>query len=183
MPSKYQAVLCPHCETENLVRENGRYVCNGCQCLFDVDWFPVRAVQQPDGDSCGWATTLWVLRSFGIDVDPKKLRKELHTDDFPRGTFPDAIYNALRRRGLNIKSPIRWESPLEYKDYLNETFDEGGRAILLFNFIEHWAGAERHNGRIRVMDPWKGTYMSLAKAINEHGGLFGEFVAVGVVRR
>ncbi len=174
---------CPHCGIKNLVCENGRYVCNECQERFDVDCFSIPALKQPDEYSCGWATTLWVLRSFGIDVDPKRLRRELNTDAWPQGTWPDAIYSALRRRGLTVKNPFRWESPWEYEEYLNETFDEGGRAILLFNFIEHWAGAERHNGRIRVMDPYKGTYMSLGKAINEHGGWFEEFLCVGIVRK
>ena len=65
MNKRYQTATCPHCGAENLVRENGRYVCNGCEELFDVDWFEVAPVKQPDDISCGWATTLWLLRSFG----------------------------------------------------------------------------------------------------------------------
>lgn len=205
MPSKYTKAICPHCETENLVRQNGRYVCNGCQGLFDVDWFSVPAVEQPDGDSCGWATTLWLLRSFGaLDVTPAQLRRELNTDaergiralwndsllrqwienlggwdlEVGKGTLPMAIYSAISKRGLTLKNPFRLESPTAYTEYLNETFDKGGRAILLMNF-GHWVGAERHNGRIRVMDPWTGTYKTLNKAVSE----YGRFIATGVVRR
>ena len=204
MPSKYEKAICPHCNTENLVRENGRYGCNKCHGLFDVDWFTVRAVKQPDNYSCGWATTLWLLRSFGVlDVTPAQLRRELNTDarrgirriwkdsilrewaeklrgkDMSGlGTLPMAIFNALSKRGLTIKNPIRLELPTAYKQYLDQTFDEGGRAILLMKF-SHWVGAERHNGRIRIMDPWHGCYTTLKKVVSE----YGSFITVGIVRR
>ncbi len=195
--------ICQRCGTKNLVFENGRYVCNECQELFDVDCFSIPALKQPDNDSCGWATTLWLLRSFGIDVDPKRLRRELNTDakrgfratlnenileplsellgtdlKIGKGTLPMPIIRALDKGGLDIKNPIRLESPTAYREYLDETFEEGGRAILLMN-LEHWVGAERHNGRIRIMDPWTGTYKTLNKAVSE----YGNFIAIGVVRQ
>ena len=39
----------------------------------------VRAVHQPDGVSCGWATTKWLLSAFGLEVpSDRKLERELH---------------------------------------------------------------------------------------------------------
>lgn len=46
MKRHFDTAICPHCGTENLVRENGRYVCNGCEGLFDVDWFPSRPTKK-----------------------------------------------------------------------------------------------------------------------------------------
>ena len=215
MPNKYKATLCPYCETENLVRENGRYVCNGCRCLFDVDWFPVRAVKQPDGDSCGWATTLWLLRSFGaLDVTPAQLRRELNTDanrgiralwndsllrkwieelggwdlEAGAGTLPPAIYSALSKRGLTLKNPIRLESPKEYKAYLNETMDGGGRGLVLLwrlDGLMHWMGVDRKNGNLRVMDPLHGWYVPFEQGIDGYkkGSSKPNFLVVGIVRR
>lgn len=161
-----------------------------------MDWFPVRAVEQPDGDSCGWATTLWLLRSFGaLDVTPAQLRRELNTDakrgiralwndsllrkwieelggwdlEAGAGTFPPAIYSALSKRGLTLKNPIRLESPTEYTAYLNETIDEGGRGLVLLwrlDGLMHWMGVDRKNGNLRVMDPLHGWYVPFEQGID-----------------
>ena len=195
MTNKYKTVLCPHCETENLVRENGRYVCNECQGLFDVDWFPISAIQQPDDDSCGWATTLWLLRSFGaLDVTPAQLRRELNTDakrgiralwndsllrewieklgdwdlEVGKGTLPLAIYSAISKRGLTLKNPIRAESPTAFKGYLKDTFRAGGRAVMLLwrmDGLLHWLGVDEKDGKFRVMDPGYGAYFPFHTAI------------------
>ena len=193
MNKRYQTANCPHCGAENLVRENGRYVCNGCERLFDVDWFEVAPVTQPDGVSCGWATTLWLLRSFGaLDVTPKQLREELNTDakrgarawwnrnvashlenlgldwEIGKGTLPPAIYSALSHRGLTLKNPIRAESPTAFVDYLEDTFREGGRAAMLLWRIDgfmHWMGIDKKNGQVRVMDPAHGAYFSFDTAL------------------
>ena len=83
---KCESVICPHCDTKCFVSENGRYQCPDCTGVFDVDWFEVPAVSQHkrnrlDYDACGWATTKWLLLSFGaLDVSDKKLREELNTD-------------------------------------------------------------------------------------------------------
>ncbi len=198
MNTRYETANCPHCGAENLVRENGRYECNDCEGLFDVDWFEVPPVEQPDDDSCGWATTLWLLRSFGaLDVTPAQLRRELNTDakrgvraiwndsllrewaeqlsgwdlEAGKGTLPWAIYAALSKRGIALKNPVRAESPLAFTDYLNETFDEGGRAaILIWRGIDfmHWMGAMRERGRIRIMDPGDGTYQPFVRGIRRY---------------
>lgn len=199
MKPKKQTVICPHCGEDFDVTENGRYICPECENYVDVDnWFYVDPVEQPDDDSCGWATTLWLLRSFGaLDVTPAQLRRELNTDakhgiralwndsllrewaeqlsgrdlEAGKGTLPKAIYDALSRRGIALKSPVRAESPLEFTDYLNETFDEGGRAaILIWRGIEfmHWMGAMREKGRIRIMDPGDGTYQPFVRGIRRY---------------
>ena len=145
----------------------------------------VPAVMQHDSDSCGWATTLWLLKKFGrLDVTQKQLREELNTDarkgvrgwwnntvatlagkagwdlELPKGTLPKAIYDALSKRGVTIKNPIRAEKFSEYVDYLNDTFNAGGQAaILLFglNGFMHWMGIERASRRgFRLMDPLAG---------------------------
>ena len=145
----------------------------------------VPAILQRDGDSCGWATTLWLLKKFDrLDVTQKQLREELNTDarngvrgwwnnsvaalagkagwdwKLPKGTLPKAIYDTLAKRGITIKNPIRAEKFSEYVDYLNDTFDaEGQAAILLFglNGFMHWMGIERASRRgFRLMDPLAG---------------------------
>ena len=145
----------------------------------------VPAVMQHDSDSCGWATTLWLLKKFNrLDVTQKQLREELNTDarkgvrgwwnntvatlagkagwdlELPKGTLPKAIYDALSKRGITIKNPIRAEKFSEYVDYLNDTFNAGGQAaILLFglNGFMHWMGIERASRRgFRLMDPLAG---------------------------
>ena len=212
--ANYETAICPHCGAKNLVRENGRYECNGCEGLFDVNWFHVPAVRQPDRDSCGWATTLWLLRSFGaLDVTPAQLRRELNTDaksgprpiwneslvrkwlewlsgrdlKAPKGTLPWPIYAALSRRGLALKNPVRAESPLEFTDYLDDTFDRGGRAaILLWNgpSLLHWMGAMREKGRILIMDPDAGTYVPFDRGIRryESADRKPSFLVFGFVR-
>ncbi len=154
-----KTMTCPHCGAECTVWRNGNRCCPKCGKTCAVDCFDVRAVEQPDDISCGWATTLWLLRSFGKigngAADARKLREELNTDatrgirglvnrtadvlnnltglNIPHtsGTMPLAIYSALSRRGLTLKNPIRAESPMAFVDYLEDTFREGGRAAML----------------------------------------------------
>jgi hypothetical protein len=197
--AKSETAICPHCGEDFEVKENGRYICPGCENYVDVDdWFHVPAVLQPDDDSCGWATTLWLLRSFGaLDVTPAQLRRELNTDarrgvralwngsllrewaeqlsgrdlEAGRGTLPLAIYGVLSRRGIVLKNPIRAESPREFTGYLNDTFRAGGRAaILLWRGFKlwHWMGAMREKGRIRIMDPATGTYQPFVRGIRRY---------------
>lgn len=74
-----ETVVCPHCDTECLVSENGRYECPNCTGQFDVDWFDTPHVHQPDLQTCGWATTKWLLSAFGCEMPSnKQLERELH---------------------------------------------------------------------------------------------------------
>lgn len=64
-----------------------------------------------------------------------------------------------------MKNPVRLESPMEYTDYLNETFDEGGCAIMLLanTSILHWIGIDRASrSRFWLMDPALGGYFPFA---------------------
>ena len=154
-----KTMTCPHCGAECAVWRNGNRCCPECGKTFRVDCFDIRPVKQPDDISCGWATTLWLLRSFAEighgAAAAQELREELNTDvkrglrgrvnqfadmlnsltglNIPHmsGTWPLAIYSALSQRGLTLKNPIRLESPAEYEAYLHETMNEGGRGIVL----------------------------------------------------
>lgn len=186
-------VECPHCGAECTVWRNGERCCPECGKAFSVDCFDVRAVCQPDDISCGWATMLWLLRSFGKigtgAAAAAELREELLTNTrFVQGTLPHSIYSALSKRGLTLKNPFRFENPMEYVDYLEDTFREGGRALLLawrLDGFAHWMGVDKKNGQIRVMDPAHGAYFPFDAALAnwktaKHGV---SFVVVGVVRK
>lgn len=213
---KTETVVCPHCGAEVSVYRNGKKTCFECGKIFSVRGLGtgsivvingvVAPVQQPEGVSCGWATTKWVLQYFGaLDVSGKKLREELNTDaregfrDWLRklglgntliaqkGTMPKPIFDALSRRGIKMKNPVRLESPLEYTDYLNETFDEGGCAIMLLanTSILHWMGIDRvARSRFRLMDPSYGDYFPFAKHIDAYRKQYKNpaFVVFGFVR-
>ena len=154
----------------------------------------VPAVRQPDGVSCGWATTKWLLDSFGVlDVTDRQLRAELNTDaehgvrawwnrriapfvgrkfgkdwEAGEGTLPMAIFSALRKRGIVLKNPVRLERFSNFTDYLYDTFREGGRAAILLwrmDGLLHWMGVDRQKGAIRIMDPARGRYVPFQRGI------------------
>ena len=162
--------------------------------------------REKDYNACGWATTKWLLQSFDVlDVSDVELRKELNTDaevgiralvtpilrrlgvplENVKGTLPWAIISVLSKRGISIMNPIRLERFSEYTRYLNDTFDAGGYAAILTwrkdenGWIAHWMGVERHAGRIRVMDPWTGSY----KAFREATTGWDNFIVCGFVRK
>lgn len=222
---------CPHCGAEVTVYRNGKKLCPDCGETFVVSGLPIKRtkpnfgletprasgeavapVRQTDGVSCGWATTLWLLRSFGFHPDPAALREELNTDGNHgvrgvlndvfgsigdlfganwrnAGTLPTAILAAVLKRGLTIKNPIRPESPAKFVDYLNETMDEGGRGLVLLwrqDFsLWHWMGVDRKNGNLRVMDPLHGWYVPFEQGIDGYkkGSSKPNFLVVGIVRR
>ena len=132
--NRFDTALCPHCGTENLVRENGRYVCNGCEGLFDVDWFHVSAVRQPDGVSCGWATTKWLLQSFGVlDVTDKQLRAELNTDA-ERGIR--AWMGVIREKGqIKIMDPARGRYVSFHQGISYWEYGDHKPEFLVFGFV------------------------------------------------
>ena len=73
-------VICPHCGEDFDVHSNGRYICPECDNYVDVnDLFDTPYVHQPDLQTCGWATTKWLLSTFGCEVPTnKRLERELH---------------------------------------------------------------------------------------------------------
>ena len=207
-------IVCPHCGEDFDVTENGRYICPECENYVDVDFLPVEAVLQPDGDTCGWATTKWLLKSFGVlDVTDKELLKELNTKakkgfrpiwnktvaklakkvgwdwKFATGTLPPAIFAALSRRGITLKNPVRFESFNEYKAYLDDTFDAGGRAAILvwgWNGFAHWMGIDRvSRGRFRLMNPDADGYCPLRKTLQFYAKVCkaDNFLVFGFVRK
>ena len=205
---KTMTIICPHCGEDFDVQGNGRYICPECEDDVDVDLFDTPHVHQPDGNTCGWATTKWVLQFFGaLDVSGKKLREELNTDAkrgvrawlrnlglgdtliTQKGTLPKPMFDALARRGIKMKNPVRLESPMEYTDYLNETFDEGGCAIMLLanTSILHWMGIDRlSRSRFRLMDPVAGGYFPFAKHVDTYRKQYGSttsFLVFGFVRK
>ncbi len=153
--------------------ENGRYICPECENYVDVDnWFPVDPVKQPDGDSCGWATTLWLLRSFGaLDVTPAQLRRELNTDaqrgirrlwndslvrkwiedlggwdlEAGKGTLPWAIYAALSRRGIALKNPAKGTDP---EDWEGRCVTGYAATATREDFAETFMRFVKHKGKI-----------------------------------
>ena len=211
-----KTMACPHCGAECIVWRNGNRCCPECGKTFRVDCFDIRPVRQPDDISCGWATTLWLLRSFGEigngAVAAQELREELNTDvkrglrgrvnegadilerltglNIPHmsGTWPLPIYSALSERGLTLKNPIRAESPMAFVDYLEDTFREGGRAVMLLWRLDgfmHWTGVDKKNGQIRVMDPAHGAYFPFDTALanwktKNHNV---NFLVFGIVRK
>ena len=197
-PRESKEVTCPRCHKVFPVECDGPNYCPNCHAEVivrlsgskDVEIPPVR---QPDEVSCGWATMLWLLRSFGKigtgAAAAAELRKEILTDTLlVQGTLPHSMYSALSKRGLTIKNPFRFESPMEYVDYLEDTFREGGRAILLawrLDGFMHWMGVDKKNGEIRVMDPARGDYFPFETALqNWKTAKYGvRFVVVGIVKK
>ena len=105
-------------------------MCQECGKTFSVKGLGTRTailgrgeiapVQQPDGVSCGWATTKWVLQYFGaLDVSGKKLREELNTDakqfggngfsddQLPHMTNHDPLYEGEHKEWLKLYIPAR----------------------------------------------------------------------------
>lgn len=109
---------CPHCGQECEVREgNGVYECPECGETFEVDLWEAKHVHQPDGITCGWATTKWLLSAFGCKVpSDRTLERELHVrmaQDGITGAFTKGINWVVR----GIGSRWDWEGIPE---------DEGG---------------------------------------------------------
>ena len=226
-----KTIPCSHCGAEVTVYRNGKKLCHTCGKTFVVSGLQTKSasrtkttstrrqpsgevvapVQQPDDVSCGWATALWLLRSFGIDVDPGKLREELNVDgnsgirgtlndvvgwlndltglDIPRnsGTLPWTMYNAFSKRGLTLKNPVRAESPTAFTDYLKDTFRAGGRAVMLLwrmDGLLHWMGVDEKGGKFRVMDPAHGAYFPFNTALANWNtrSRKANFIVFGIVR-
>lgn len=139
-------VICPHCGEDFDIQKNGRYVCPECEEYVDVDLFDTPHVHQPDLQTCGWATTKWLLTAFGCDVPTnRQLERELHvrkgTEGLSgaivkgfnslvqaigkrwdwqgidiNGTLPPALIATLMRRGLKPVFP-GFGGLVAYSDY------------------------------------------------------------------
>ena len=199
-----KTMTCPHCGAECSVWRNGNRCCPNCGKTFSVNCFAVRAVRQPDGISCGWATTLWLLRKFGaLDVPPEKLREELNVDAKHgaksvlrkivsrcgggiEGTRPPAMFAGLKKRGIVVKSARGTGAFSDYTNYLDKTFEAGGYGVCLLNtYYPHWMGIDKDsNGNLRLMDPMKG-YCPFNERIDEYrkANPKASFLVFGFIKR
>ena len=102
-------IVCPHCGEDFDVTENGRYICPECENYVDVDLFDTPHVHQPDGDTCGWATTKWLLSAFGCKVpSDKQLLKELHVKKGTEG-ISGAIVQGFNSLVQTIGKRWKWQ--------------------------------------------------------------------------
>lgn len=166
---KTETMWCPYCREPTPVRDgNGTYTCPDCGKEVDVQVFDGCFTTQPDGVTCGWAVSMWLLKSFRLRVPSgKRLREELHVDKFfgiASGTIPWTLKKVMENHGLtevlNGKGKIK---PFSVRNAaMNWLFDRHGRAAVCYACIDpfgyggvfaHWVGLERRAGVIRVMDP------------------------------
>ncbi len=93
-----ETVICPHCGEDFDVYENGRYICPECENLVDIDdWFDTPHVHQPDLQTCGWATSKWLLSAFGLELPTnQQLEHELHVRKGCHG-LSGTLVKAFRR--------------------------------------------------------------------------------------
>ena len=106
---KTETIVCPHCGEDFDVTENGRYICPECENYVDVDLFDTPHVHQPDGDTCGWATTKWLLSAFGCKVpSDKQLLKELHVKKGTEG-ISGAIVQGFNSLVQTIGKRWKWQ--------------------------------------------------------------------------
>ena len=119
MKRKAQTVVCPHCGEDFDVKENGRYICPECENCVDVDdWFDTPHVMQPDGVTCGWATTKWLLSAFGLEVpSDRQLERELHVRKGREG-LSGALVQGFNAPKVEIEHINDWEGS-RYR-YCNE---------------------------------------------------------------
>lgn len=102
-------IICPHCGEDFDVTENGRHICPECENYVDVDLFDTPHVHQPDGDTCGWATTKWLLSAFGCKVpSDKQLLKELHVKKGTEG-ISGAIIQGFNSLVQTIGKRWKWQ--------------------------------------------------------------------------
>ena len=102
-------IVCPHCGEDFDVSENGRYICPECENYVDVDLFDTPHVHQPDGDTCGWTTTKWLLSAFGCKVpSDKQLLKELHVKKGTEG-ISGAIIQGFNSLVQTIGKRWKWQ--------------------------------------------------------------------------
>ena len=107
---KTLTAICPHCGEAFEVWKNGRYICPECENYVDVDdWFATPHVHQPDMQTCGWATTKWLLSAFGCDVPSnRQLERELHVRK-SRDGLSGAIVKGFNSLVKTIGKRWKWQ--------------------------------------------------------------------------
>ncbi len=131
---------------------------------------PVIGIRQARNYSCGFASALMVLRSFGHSPEAKELFDGLGTGR--GGTRQNAIVRELRRR--QISANVRYDFTF---DKLTRTVDAGKLVIGYLGDAEHWLvlfGYERDPDRVFVADPRPGEDVEhLWEAYGTRLGSFG----------
>lgn len=113
---------------------------------------PLFGYRQTRSYSCGFATALMVLRTFGRSVEARELFERLRTGR--SGTRQTAIVTELRRRGL--RANIRYD--LDFAA-LSRAIDAGKLIVAYLGDAEHWLvvyGYGRGPERVFVGDPRPG---------------------------
>ena len=112
----------------------------------------LRAYRQSRNYSCGYASALMVLRSFGRAVEGRELFQSLGTGR--GGTRQNAIIRELRRRGMSAN--VRYDLSFEA---LGRAIDARKLIIGYLVDVEHWLvvyGYGREPERVYVADPRPG---------------------------
>ena len=170
-------LLCPYkgCERAIIVSQGNRiYTCPHCGNEIDVHVFDGFFTPQPDEVTCGWAVSMWLLKSFRLRVPSgKRLREELHVDKlFGSGTFPRRLKKVMEKHGLTeVLDGDGEDKPFSVRNAaMNWLFERHGRAAVCYACIDpfgdggispHWVGLERRAGVIRVMDPGETGYKTV----------------------
>lgn len=168
---KKATVWCPYkgCNGAMTVSQgNGTYECPHCRKEIKVHVFDGCFTTQPDGVTCGWAVSMWLLKSFRLRVPSgKRLREELHVEKLfgmLSGTIPRTLKKVMENHGLTeVLDGDGEDKPFSVRNAaMNWLFDRHGRAAVCYACIDpfgyggvyaHWVGLERRAGVIRVMDP------------------------------
>ena len=137
----------------------------------------VRAYRQTRSYSCGFASVLMVLRSFGLAVEARELFESLGTGR--SGTRQNAILRELRRRGLSANARYDFDF-----DALRRSVDAQKLVVGYLNDVEHWLvvyGYGVEPKRVFVADPRPGE--GCEQPWNRYGPRLGGFGIVCSPRR
>ncbi len=99
--------------------------------------------------ACGYASTLMVVRYFGIDIAAEALFRQLHTDR--DGTRQNAIVRELR--GLGLRAGVRYDVDFAR---IGREIDRGKLIVSYLADAEHWVvvyGYGHEPDRLFVADP------------------------------
>ena len=159
---------CPNCGNYIAVPpRDGKAKCPDCGEFYVCGVREPNFVPQPDRDSDGWAVAKWLLLSFGRwnprgDSD-SRLRTELHVEkesviSWP-GVSPGDLQSVLEAHGLDVEKKREKPDSLDGRDaWMRRVLGKGARIAIRYSRSRldryyYWIGIERHEGRLRVMDP------------------------------
>lgn len=161
---KTLTAICPHCGEDFEVWKNCRYICPECENYVDVDdWFDTPHVSQPDRETCGWATTKWLLSAFGCDMPTnRQLERELHVRKGTEGlsgaivkgfnSLVQAIGKQWKWQGIDINGtlPPALIATLMRRG-LKPVFPGLGGLIAYSNYKDYMKDVFAHHGRFALV--------------------------------